>query len=74
MDVTGDGQLTAWDDDIDKFHDITQEMWIEVTKVRSKITDKGTTLTIHSSSKITEVDPPRESQFFEPADALEKKK
>ncbi|MHA1911832.1 MAG: DUF2240 family protein [Candidatus Kariarchaeaceae archaeon] len=74
MDMTGDAQLTAWDDEIDKFHDLTQEMWIEVTKVRSKINDKGTSLTIHSSSKITEVDPPREAHFFESADELEKKK
>jgi replication factor A1 len=73
-DMTGDAQLTAWNDEIDKFHDITQEMWIEVTKVRSKITDKGTTLTINQASKLTEVDPPAEAHFFESADELEKKK
>ncbi len=53
-DLTDKARLSAWDEDIKKIDNFPLNTWIEITGVRSKITDIGKDLTLTKSSNVKE--------------------
>ncbi len=51
-DLTGKARLSVWDNEIAKIESIPEETWVEITGVRSKVSEMGLDLILSKASKV----------------------
>ncbi len=54
-DLTGKARLSAWDQEIEIIKDVESETWIEVTGIRSRLSELGIDLTMSKASQVTKL-------------------